>query len=267
MLTPTFKTVEWFLKNLKLNEKYDFAIAIVKDIDYNIPYNLLGNVFDLNSTDPYVIVLVGDREGYDVDGALKEMQSIIDLANSKYNLWKDLKLVPEIEKLQPSSRTFRAKWDAAWETCSYKYGRNDCLDAIMLGFFWSIVHGILYLICSFVMLISYPVLIIYDSCCSGLYTKLNKALEDNFSTGLYVPSNSIDNEITTTMTALANKLTTDESKPVKVSLSQRYPYIVAEPRTEDDEMVTHYADLFMLCFGKENHSDQALTVPLSMNAV
>jgi len=116
---PPTIMVGWFLKNLKLNEKYAFSIAIAKDTDYNIPEKILDNVFDFNMTDPYAILCLGSNEGYDVDGALKEMQSILDLANEKYNRWKDLKLDPKVNALQPTSRTFPAKWNAAWNSCTY----------------------------------------------------------------------------------------------------------------------------------------------------
>lgn len=259
--------VNWFLQNLKLNEKNAFAVAIVKDTDYNIPDSVLDEVFDFNMVDPYAIVLLGDREGYDVDVALTEMQSILDLANEKYNRWKDLKLVPEIDALRPSTRTFRTKWDAVWMACNYQYGENDCIDALMIGFLWAIVYGILYIIfTAIVLLIAYPVLFIYDSSCGGLYRKLAKVIGDNFATGLYVNTKSIDNEILSTMAALANKLST-VSRPVKVSSSQGSTYIVAESRTEEDEMVKHYADVFYLCFEVVNHGDQALEVSMNINAI
>jgi hypothetical protein len=213
-----------------------------------------------------VILLLGDREGYDVDGALTEMQSILDLANEKHNRWKDLKLVPEINALEPSSRKFRATWDEVWTGTSYQYGDNDCIDASMIGFLWSIVHGILYIICSIVvLLVSFPVLFIYDCCCSCLYRKLIKAIDDNLVTGLYVPTKSIDDDILTTMTALANKLSTD-SKPVKVSFNPRYTYSVAEHTTEDDVMVRHSSDMSCLCFGDRGEPHLPLG-SLSLNLV
>ena len=265
---PPIIMVDWLLKNSKLKRKTFFAIAIAKDTDYNILETILGDVFDLNMTDPYAIACFGDSNGYEFDGAMAEMKSILESANDKYNRWKDLKLVPEIAALQPNSRTFRSKWEAVWAACSYQYGENDFVDSLMVGFLWSIVHGILYLIFTAVaMVIAYPVIFIYDACCSGIYNKLGEVLREKYISGLYVPTTSIDSEIMNSMTSLAKKLSTS-SRPVNVSRSQDANYIVAETRSEEDAMVTHYADIFFLNFEIENLGDQALVASsLDMDAV
>ena len=236
----------WFTENFKLTGKYICAVAIVKDTDYSIPERVLDNLFDFNMTNPYDIVRLGDSAGCNVNDALVEVKSILDNANEKYNRWADLKLVPEIAVLRPNSRIFRTQWDALWKACSYEYGKNECIDSIMVGFIWSIVHGVLYLICSAIVLfITYPALFIYDMTCGGLYKQLTVLIDDNVATGFYVTNKAIDDEILTAMATLAKKLSS-RSRPVSVSRSQCI-YLNKESRTDgDDELVKHTADCFFL---------------------
>jgi hypothetical protein len=263
---PPETMVDWFEKNLKMNV-YALVIAIVKDTDYNIPKNIPSpGIFDIHMTSPYAIVRLGDKHFSGIDVAMKEMQSILELANVKYNRWKDLKLVPEIASIQIPSRTFREKWNSVWEGCSYQYGENGWIDSTGIGFLWSIFYGIFYLICTAVVfVIVLPVLFIYEHCFCGL-SELNKAIGIAYATGLYIPTNIIENEMLESMTALANKLSTD-SKYVKVFRNQ-YKYIVMEATTEDDQMVNHHADLFLLCFESENHGGLGVsTVSVNIDAV
>ena len=253
--TYTTQMDQYFLQHVKLTDTCTLYFVILKDVLHNISVTMKpSEVFSMEKKDVYTI---GKLFRPDMDQNDKKLirivesrfEDILNTANRKYNKWTELKT--KVENFKP---TFRVFWSDCVEPCrnmtQYKYGRNDCIDASCIGFFYdSLIWGPLFMIIVGILsLILYPILAIYD-CVSGRNANLRNRVQTQLNNGEYIPTERIDSSIEESLQNLVVEMSKQVSSNIIVqSGSNTLKYTVTHTSSESDYEVQHTADRCYLQF-------------------
>ena len=231
------------MNGMKVKDECVLYICIGKDITNNITVENFNpfSIFSMNKTDVYLMSTNNIKvEFYNDNKNLVKLietkiNDMLTTSNTKYNKWIEIKNQEDISKLKS---TFDIIYDICFGFC-WK-GSND---PSLFEHFCYIIYGPIMMILTIIFyVVCFPICNIYDCCC-GRYTSLITLVQKELSTGNYVYTNVIDDEILNNIKSIVSEVNVSSDMDITTG-SFKWQYVCKHFDTDNDYDVIHNADIF-----------------------
>ena len=232
------------MNGMKVKDECVLFIFIGKDVINNINvenFNPLA-IFSMNKKDVYLMSSNNIKEEFYKDNKNlvklieNKINDILTTSNTKYNKWIEIKNQEDISKLKS---TFDIIYDICFGSC-WKASN----DPSWFEHCCYIIYGPIMMILLIIFyIVFFPLCNIYDCCC-GRYTALISLVQKELSTGNYVYTNVIDNEILNNIKSIVSEVNVLSSDMDIKTGSLKWQYVCKHFDTDNDYDVNHNADIF-----------------------